>query len=190
MFSHLVSLSEVGLVSGDPNDPDQFLDNFAQCKAFIFQRLVSLQSLMIQQTGFNPRSLKDLSCFPNSLKRLHFPFYSLSSSDPDDATPFNAKNVIWLLSFGTLQECCLGLSISTSDFDFLAEHHQAFEKSSNIKKLSLCFSFIYMESDRRTWWETSRARYRQLESMNMQKTEALKLLLSSVNQLEVWNFSS
>lgn len=163
MYSSLASLLEAGsIVSVDPNEP--ILDPVFQCKALAFQRLVSLQSLVILHSLLTPLSLKDLSCFPNSLKRLYLPFSHSSSSAKAQAPPLNAKNVVWLLSFGKLSEACLGLTISTSDLDFLVEHHQAFERTSNIKKLSLCFRFVHKESDRRTWWRTSRSRYIELEN--------------------------
>lgn len=182
--SQLASISKHRSIEHSEDSTD-LTDNFLEFQRLLFSRLSSLQSLTIIQQASTPRSLKGLSCFPNSLKKLYISFFGLSSPDQYASPPLNAKNVIWLLSFGLLQEACLGMTISTSDFGYLSEHHQAFGGTSKIKKLSICFYFVYKDSDQRTWWGTSRERSMKLNSANM-KTEALKLLLSvvSVSRLE------
>lgn len=172
--------SQLASMSRDCFSDDQTLEGWSEFQRLLFSKLASLQNLILMHGRFSPRSLRGISCFPTSLKRLHIPIWNASTSTQYSAPRLTAKNVIWLLTFGVLSEGCLGFTISTSDFDFLSEHHQAFERSSNIKKLSLCFIFVYEEEDPRTWWGTSRERDMEFKSGNM-KTEALSLLFQVVN---------
>lgn len=152
----------------------------SELMASIFRGLVSLRTLVIEDIVFIPSSLKQLACFSTSLKKVHIAYSKPSASGP---RPLNARNVAWLMTFSVIHEACLGFTLSSDDLKFLTEWHQTFSGLSKVKKLALAVEFVYRDSDQQTWWGLPKERNSNYLGGN-EKTEAVGLILSSVNHLE------
>lgn len=147
----LASISQLPGYSEDVTD--RSIDGAFEGADYLYFKLVSLQTLIINQSILIPRNFRRLRCFESSLKKVWIAL--VDHSTPELGRPLNAKNVIWLLSFGSIHEAALGFKLSVLDWDFLVEHHSAFAKTSKVKKLSLRIRFVFEKSDMRTWWELS-----------------------------------
>lgn len=153
----LLQSQVMSLSKKDPNSDEgvRIFEGLFKMTLFLFQQLISLHTLIVEKDDFIPYALNQLPCLESSLKKLHIPLVRRVGEDYDDLSgvPLNAKNVVWILGFSSISECALGFTCSsTSDFDFLSEHHQAFAGRSKVKKLAIHFDFVYRDSDRRTWW--------------------------------------
>lgn len=157
----------------------QVFDGIYQVTGFIYQELISLQSLFVEHGFFIPPSFEK-PWFSSSLKKLYIPPLGYSEHA---LGRLNARNVIWILRFGSLHEAVLGFVLSNHDVKFLAEHHHAFSGNSKVRKLSLGISFVYKESDRSTWWGLPKETRMGYLGGN-KKTEAVGLMLKVVNQVD------
>lgn len=159
----------------------QFAGGVIEVQQFIYENMGCLQTLIVENDMFIPNHFDRVPSFSNSLKKI---FIALGDhTRPDPCAPLTAKNVIWILSFGQIEMAALGFSISVFDFSFLHEHAQYFTATSKVKKLALRFSFVFKETDRRTWWGSQSQRNKVVKHTNV-KTEAVALILSLVNNLE------
>lgn len=152
-------------------------ETISKVTMLLYQSLPSLRTLIVEVESdtFIPRSL-ELPCLSKSLTKLFIPFVESSTSR------LNAKNVVWLLVFTSIQEGSLGFELSINDYKYLSEYAQSFSNLSKVKKLALRFQFVSEKSDRRTRWKS----LMEMESTggyNNQKTEAIALLLSVVDRL-------
>lgn len=172
----LASMSQLPVHSEDATD--RSIDGAFEVAGYLYFKLVSLQTLTINQSILIPRKFRQLRCFESSLKKVWIAL--VDHSRPEVGTPLNAKNVIWLLGFGVIHEASFGFTCSYDDSNFLEEHHSAFAKISKVKKLSLRIRFVFEKSNKRTWWELPTREPRR----EYQKTTAVKMILGITNGLE------
>lgn len=95
----------------------------------------------------------------------------------------NLRNVVWLLVFCPhLSQAALRASISTTDFRLLLEFSDTFAGLSKIKELAIHYSFIFTESDKRTWWGLAGKEQKSLKGN--EKTDTQFHYLKVTNQLK------